>query len=71
MTIIAHLPVTFWCGYLPQLFNFHFDRESVRLMLKHLDPDGVEKRTRRRLKRRDYFNKVSSYRVHSMIFLVE
>ena len=31
------------------------DRETVRLLLRNLDPDGVELRSRRRLRRRTYY----------------
>lgn len=30
-------------------------RETVRIILKHLDPEGVQQRSRRRLRRREYY----------------
>lgn len=39
-------------------------RETVRIILKELDPDGVLLRKRRRLKRRQYYNKGPNYLWH-------
>ncbi|XP_031358157.1 uncharacterized protein LOC116181857 [Photinus pyralis] len=39
-------------------------QETVRLLLKILDPTGVSTRRRRRLRRRDYFNKGPNYLWH-------
>lgn len=39
-------------------------RETVRLILKELDPQGVSLRKRRRLKRREYYNKGPNYLWH-------
>ncbi|XP_031334065.1 uncharacterized protein LOC116164078 [Photinus pyralis] len=39
-------------------------RSTVRLLLKELDPEGVSLRSRRRLKRRQYFNKGPNYLWH-------
>ena len=40
------------------------DKETVRLILKTLDPEGVERRSRRRLKRRKYYAKGPNYIWH-------
>lgn len=40
------------------------DKESVRLILKVLDPEGVELRSRRRLRRRNYYSKGPDYLWH-------
>lgn len=50
-----------------RLRSFHalqVDRESVRLLLRHLDPEGVESRRRGRLLRRRYINKGPNYLFH-------
>ena len=39
---------------------FPVDRETVRLALKVMDPDGVAERKKHRLKRRKYFSPVTS-----------
>jgi hypothetical protein len=39
---------------LRKIHHVFTDRESVRLILKHMDPDGVEMRRQRRLRRRSY-----------------
>ena len=39
---------------------FPVDRETVRLALKMMDPDGVAERKKHRLKRRKYFSPVTS-----------
>ena len=33
-------------------------RETVRILLKEIDPEGVDRRSRKILKRRSYFQKV-------------
>ena len=38
-------------------YHLQVDRETVRLILKVLNPDGVETRSRRRLQRRKYRSK--------------
>lgn len=40
------------------------DRETVRVLLQILDPEGVESRRRRRLKRRAYFARGPNYIWH-------
>ena len=40
------------------------DRETVRTILKTLDPDGVERRSKRKLKRRKYYCKGPNYIWH-------
>ncbi|KAK2548520.1 hypothetical protein P5673_031305 [Acropora cervicornis] len=45
-------------------YGFTVDRESVRLILQSLDPDGVEQRSRRRLLRRQYHSKGPNYIRH-------
>ncbi|XP_074606429.1 uncharacterized protein LOC141859469 [Acropora palmata] len=45
-------------------YRFTVDRESVRLILQSLDPDGVEKRSRPRLRRRQYHSKGPNYIWH-------
>ena len=40
------------------------DRETVRLVLKALDPDGVEERLRKKLRRRKYISKGSNFTWH-------
>lgn len=45
-------------------YGFTINRESVRLILKTLDPDGVEQRSRRRLRRRQYRSKGPNYIWH-------
>ena len=39
-------------------------RETVRLVLKELDPEGVDRRSRYRLQRREYFAKGPNYIWH-------
>ena len=39
-------------------------RETVRIALKHLDPEGVEHRSRRRLRRRQYYAKGPNFIWH-------
>ena len=41
--------------------NLVIDRETVRIILKHLDPDGVENRSRRAFRRRLYSTKGPNY----------
>ena len=41
------------------------DRETVRTILKTLDPDGVERRSKRKLKRRKYHCKGPNYIWHN------
>ena len=45
-------------------YHLQVDRETVRLILKVLDPDGVETRSRRRLQRRKYRSKGPDYIWH-------
>ena len=45
-------------------YGFTVDRESGRLILQSLDPDGVEQRSRRRLRRRQYHSKGPNYIWH-------
>ena len=45
-------------------YGFTVDRHSVRLILKTLDPDGVEQRSRRRLIRRQYRSEGPNYIWH-------
>ena len=47
-----------------QVHRMVTDRETVRSVLKYLDPNGVLSRQRRRLKRRDYYGKGSNYLWH-------
>jgi hypothetical protein len=42
---------------LRSVYNLQVDQETVRLCLKNLDPQGVEERSRRRLRRRVYVSK--------------
>ena len=47
-----------------QVHRMVTDMETVRSVLKYLDPNGVLSRQRRRLKRRDYNGKGSNYLWH-------
>ena len=47
-----------------QVHRMATDRETVRSVLKYLDPNGVLSRQRSRLKRRDYNGKGSNYLWH-------
>ena len=38
-------------------YCLNVDRETVQIILKHLDPEGVDSRSRRRLSRRKYLAK--------------
>lgn len=49
---------------LMQMHGIVTDRETVRLVMKHLDPDGVMSRIQRRLSRRDYSVKGPNYLWH-------
>lgn len=40
------------------------DRDTVRLVLKNLDPDGVEERLRKKLRRRQYISKGPNFTWH-------
>lgn len=40
------------------------DRETVQIVLKHLDPEGVRQRSRHRLKRRQYYEKGPNFIWH-------
>lgn len=44
--------------------GFVVTRETVRMLVKELDPEGVAIRKRRRLKRRQYYNKGPNYLWH-------
>lgn len=44
--------------------GFVVRQETVRVLLKILDPNGVNLRKRRRLRRRQYFNKGPNYLWH-------
>ena len=41
------------------------DRETVRLVLKNLDPDGVEERSRQKLRRRNYVSRGPNFTWHT------
>ena len=45
-------------------YGLNTNRETVRIVLKHLDPEGVEQRSRRRLRRRQYFAKGPNFIWH-------
>ena len=45
-------------------YSLVVDRETVRTILKTLDPDGVERRSKRKLKRRKYHSKGPNYIWH-------
>jgi len=45
-------------------YGFTVNRESVRLILKALNPDGVEQRSSRRLRRRQYRSQGPNYIWH-------
>ena len=49
---------------LRSVYNLQVDQETVRLCLKILDPQGVEERSRRRLRRRVYISKGPNYQWH-------
>ena len=49
---------------LRSVYNLQVDQETVRLCLKNLDPQGVEERSRRRLRRRVYVSKGPNYQWH-------
>lgn len=49
---------------LRSVYNLQVDQETVRLCLKQLDPEGVEDRSRRRLRRRVYVSKGPNYQWH-------
>lgn len=49
---------------LRNVHDVHVDRESVRLILRYLDPDGVNLRQQRRLYRRKYWSKGPDYLYH-------
>ena len=42
-----------------QIGNSVSNRDTVMQLMKELDPDGVSERRKRRLKRRQYFSKVT------------
>lgn len=44
--------------------NIRANQETVRLILQTIDPEGVEVRSRRRLRRRQYINKGPGYLIH-------
>lgn len=44
--------------------GIHIDRETVRIILAALDPDGVASRRQRRLRRRQYVSKGPNYLYH-------
>lgn len=46
------------CCFEKSKIFFYIFRELVRVKLKLLDPEGVEGRSKRRLKRRKYINEV-------------
>lgn len=41
-----------------------YHRDTVLEHLRHLDPEGIERRLSHRLSRREYFNKGPNYLVH-------
>ena len=49
---------------LRSVYNLQVDQETVRLCLKTLDPEGVEERSKRRLRRRVYISKRPNYQWH-------
>lgn len=54
--------------YLPVIGITYIYRSTVMMIMKILNPDGVERRRRHRLKRRVYQNKVSTIDIHSRNF---
>lgn len=52
--LAAHLAIRQMPQRLQIGYHLQVDRETVRLILKVLDPDGVETRSRRRLQRQKY-----------------
>ena len=49
---------------LRRVYNLQVDQETVRLCLITLDPEGVEERSKRRLRRRVYISKGPNYQWH-------
>lgn len=53
--------------YASLYFYFFYQRSTVMMVMKILNPDGVERRRRNRLKRRVYQNKAS---IRSLFLLI-